>query len=81
MLFVESVGDNPPFLSLSCLRRPTFFLQQKKVGKKCRSQTPRGYAQRKPFVGHNIMLWPAQLRCYKDIRCETDSRAVHDGFD
>ncbi len=45
-LLVESAGDNFTFFTFiffSCLRRPTFFQQQKKVGKKCRSQSPRGW--------------------------------------
>ena len=37
-------------------------------------------AQRKLLKWLNIMRWPAQLECHKNIRCETVSRAVRDGF-
>lgn len=38
----------------SCLRRLTFFLQQKKVSKKCRPQTPGGLHSAKRFCGNTL---------------------------
>ena len=27
-----------------------------------------------------LHVWPSQWECHKDVRCETDLRAVRDGF-
>ena len=48
-LLVSSVWSYSLVGCLRCLRRLTFFQQQKKVSKKCRSQTPRGLHSAKRF--------------------------------
>ena len=39
-----------------------------------------GLAQRKPFVCKHKRRWPFEFGWTTDVRCETDSRAVRDGF-
>ena len=64
---------------LRCLRRPTFFQQQKKVGKKCRSHAPRGWHSANAFVTERHAS-ACKVGYIIAVGCETALRAVRDGF-
>ena len=55
------------------------FSTEKKVGKKCRSQTPRGLHSAKRFVGRTTCVG-LQSDCKMEVGCETALRAVRDRF-
>ncbi|MCY3683065.1 MAG: hypothetical protein OXH16_16835 [Gemmatimonadetes bacterium] len=65
---------------LSCLRQLTFFHQQKKVSKKCRSQTPRGLHSANRFYENTtwggLHSWDATK-----MSAARRTRALCDGFD
>ncbi len=77
---VESVGDNSTSF-IFVLPSATYFLS---AATKSRQKRPlsnaEGLAQHKSFLWQYAIQWPTQLGYHKNIRCETDSRAVRNGF-
>ena len=57
-----------------------FFSPAKKSRQKMPLSNAEGLAQRKPFLWQYAIQWPSEFGCRKNICCETDSRAVHNGL-
>ena len=86
-LFVSSVWPYRIDCCLRCVgyacaygvRRPTFFQQQKKVGKNAALKRRGAGTAQIAFVGARHAL-ACEVSCIMDVGCETALRAVRDGF-
>ena len=78
-MLIERVGNNSTSFIFVLPSATSFFCAPKKIKEK-KGAPAGGLHSAKRLWRLYVRMWPAQLGFNKNVRCETDSRAVRNGF-